>query len=574
ELDARYNWWGTTTTDSMNAGGNPKNIQKIYDYYDDNSYGFVNYGGWLPEPFNAPLGPVSLSFDEYQVMHGDTILVALNTTIPTDTSFISSEINISGFQGVLEFLEIVTENSMLGYSGWNISVNATNSLLITASAGATPINGDGVLFWLKFAVPDTTNSQTVPLNIVSAIYNTGEIDVDIQNGSISVIWGPAADFTASQTTGVYPLVVQFTDNSTQGTYPIVTWNWDFGDSTFSTQQNPSHTYQQPGDFSVALTVTDSSDMTSTFTRTDYINIFGLYGDVDFNTVVQAYDAGLILQHLAGIINLNDAQQSIGNVSLDTTLSALDASLILRYVTALIDTLPYDSSMGSLLASGSLDVGFTSVSPGTTVDIPLYINDGANIYSFEGTLSFNNELIQIDTIMWAESLDGFFIETVMDTNRITIVGAGAMPDGTNDLFATVRITLDESIDESFVVLLEKFRINENPVISNTMIGLIMLSIGDEAALPTEYQLRQNFPNPFNPVTTIRYDLPEISHVRIDIYDILGREVATLVNQTEEAGYKAIIWDGTDNFGKLLGSGVYFYQIIAANYTQTKKMLLIK
>ncbi|MCK5331305.1 MAG: T9SS type A sorting domain-containing protein, partial [Candidatus Marinimicrobia bacterium] len=188
--------------------------------------------------------------------------------------------------------------------------------------------------------------------------------------------------------------------------------------------------------------------------------------------------------------------------------------------------------------------------------------------------FNNELIHIDTIMWAESLDGFFIETVMDSNRVTVVGAGALPDGTNDLFGTVRITLDENIDESFVVLLEKFRINENPVISNSMIGLIMLSVGDEAVLPTEYQLRQNFPNPFNPVTTIRYDLPEISHVRIDIYDILGREVATLVNRREEAGYRAILWDGTDNSGRVLGSGVYFYQINATNYTKTKKMLLIK
>ncbi|MCK5330005.1 MAG: PKD domain-containing protein, partial [Candidatus Marinimicrobia bacterium] len=451
EVDARYNWWGQTTTDSMNAGNNPKNIQKIWDYYDNNDYGFANYGGWLPEPFNALLGPVSISIEEYQAIHGDTVLVALNTTIPTDTSFISSEINISGFQGILEFLEIVTENSMLGHSGWNIAVNATDLLLITASAGATPINGDGILFWLKFAIPDTTSSQTVPLNIVSAIYNTGEINVDTQNGSISVLWEPAADFTASQTTGVYPLVVQFTDNSIPGTYPIITWNWDFGDNTSSTEQNPSHTYRQPGDFSVALTVTDSSGMISTFTRTDYINIFSLYGDVDFNTIVQAYDAGLILQHLAGLINLNDAQQSIGNVSLDTTLSALDASLILRYVTALIDTLPYDSSMGSLLASGRLDVGFNSVSPGSTVDIPLYIVDGDNIYSFEGILSFNNELIHIDTIMWAESLDGFFIETVMDSNRVTVVGAGAFPDGTNELFATVRITLDESIDESFVVL---------------------------------------------------------------------------------------------------------------------------
>ncbi|MCH7763557.1 MAG: right-handed parallel beta-helix repeat-containing protein [Candidatus Marinimicrobia bacterium] len=574
EVDARYNWWGQTTTDSMDAGNNPKNIQKIWDYYDDNNYGFVNYGGWLLEPFDAPLGPLSLSIEEYQVNHGDTILIALNTTIPTDTSFISSEINISGFQGILEFLEIVTENSMLGYSGWSITVNATDSLLITASAGATPINGDGVLFWLKFAIPDTTSSQTVPLNIISAIYNTGEIEIDTQNGYINVLWEPIADFTASITTGGYPLVVQFTDHSIQGTYPIVTWNWDFGDSSFSSEQNPLQTYLQPGDFSVTLTVTDSSGMTSTITRTDYINILGLYGDVDFNTIVQAYDAGLILQHLVGLINLNDAQQNIGNVSLDTTLSALDASLILRYVTSLIDTLPYDTSMGSLLASGSFEMGFNTVSPGSTVDIPLFINDGNNIYSFEGTIRFNNELIRIDTIMWAESLDGFVIETIIDTNQITVVGAGTVPDGTDELFATVRITLDENIEDFSVVLLENFRLNENPMISSVMIGGLMLSLGDEAALPTEYALRQNYPNPFNPMTTINYDLPENTHVRLLIYDIMGREIINLVNQHQQAGYKSVRWNGRNNSGQVVSAGMYIFSIDAGNYRAIKKMILLK
>tara|TARA_B100001765_G_scaffold81751_1_gene50047 strand:- start:215 stop:1228 length:1014 start_codon:yes stop_codon:yes gene_type:complete len=97
---------------------------------------------------------------------------------------------------------------------------------------------------------------------------------------------------------------------------------------------------------------------------------------------------------------------------------------------------------------------------------------------------------------------------------------------------------------------------------------------EALLPDEYALYQNYPNPFNPVTTIRYDLPENSLVHVIIYDMLGRHVTTLVNQTQDAGYKSIIWNATNDYGKPVSAGIYLYQIQAGEYMLTKKMVLLK
>jgi len=95
-----------------------------------------------------------------------------------------------------------------------------------------------------------------------------------------------------------------------------------------------------------------------------------------------------------------------------------------------------------------------------------------------------------------------------------------------------------------------------------------------AIPVEYVLHNNFPNPFNPTTQLRYDLPERAFVQLIIYDLLGRQVTTLINRVEEPGHRSVIWNGTDPQGKTVSAGVYFYQIHAGDYTQTRKMVVIK
>ena len=94
------------------------------------------------------------------------------------------------------------------------------------------------------------------------------------------------------------------------------------------------------------------------------------------------------------------------------------------------------------------------------------------------------------------------------------------------------------------------------------------------MPATFTLHQNFPNPFNPITTLRYDLPSNALVTLSIYDMLGREVAQLVNITQQAGFKSVQWDGSDSMGKPVSAGVYLYQIQAGEFVQTKKMVLLK
>ena len=104
--------------------------------------------------------------------------------------------------------------------------------------------------------------------------------------------------------------------------------------------------------------------------------------------------------------------------------------------------------------------------------------------------------------------------------------------------------------------------------------IMGVSGSPPVPPRSFALSQNYPNPFNPSTTIRYELSMVSDVTIRIYDILGREVKTLVEERETAGQHVIYWDGTDRYGRRVASGVYYYRLITPCGSITRKAVLVK
>jgi hypothetical protein len=93
-------------------------------------------------------------------------------------------------------------------------------------------------------------------------------------------------------------------------------------------------------------------------------------------------------------------------------------------------------------------------------------------------------------------------------------------------------------------------------------------------PAKFSLSQNYPNPFNPETMIQYQLPELSKVRLSVYNSAGKEVRRLVNTTQMSGNYSIVWNGKDDYGVNLASGIYFYSINTGKFSETKKMVLIK
>ncbi|MDZ7821593.1 MAG: two-component regulator propeller domain-containing protein [Candidatus Marinimicrobia bacterium] len=304
------------------------------------------------------------------------------------------------------------------------------------------------------------------------------------------------------------------------------------------------------------------------------NIF--YGDVSLNGAVHAYDAALILKHLVGLEDLNPQQLLNANVSLDTTVSALDASLIFQHVAELIDTLPCDTAMSTLDASGNITINDGEIGAGQQIEVPLILTNGDNILSFEGTAEFSPEDLRYDEIIWSDCMSDFTIEMNYQEGVLEFAGAGTVPDGEEEIFATLKFTVKETFSaDSTEIALTRLRWNEEPIIGNVASAVFRKSVGTvNPDIPGTFTLSQNYPNPFNPTTTLQYGIPEASDVDLMIFDVTGRKIKSWQISSQQAGWHEVIWNGTNQSGQQVSTGVYIYCLRAGDFVDTKKMVFMK
>jgi photosystem II stability/assembly factor-like uncharacterized protein len=146
------------------------------------------------------------------------------------------------------------------------------------------------------------------------------------------------------------------------------------------------------------------------------------------------------------------------------------------------------------------------------------------------------------------------------------------DGGNNWFKSNSNTSADLYSIKFSNESEGYAVGEAGIILHTINGGLNTITDIMPVLPECYSLEQNYPNPFNPVTTIKYSIPVVlspQHVTLIVYDVLGKEIITLVNEEKQQGFYEVKFDGTG-----LSSGVYFYRLKAGNFTQTKKLVLLK
>ena len=180
---------------------------------------------------------------------------------------------------------------------------------------------------------------------------------------------------------------------------------------------------------------------------------------------------------------------------------------------------------------------------------------------------------IDLCQFSNGFDSTAIYAVTHANHGTIT---LFPDGHTVLFKP---------DSAFLGLANfQYTVNDTDAVMNEMVQVLVgtdptLAVDKhESSAPRKIILYQNYPNPFNPETQIKYELPSTSKIKLDIFDSLGKNIITLVNQIQAAGTYTVQWSSRDRKGNRVPSGVYFYRIQTETgiytFTNTKKMLLLE
>lgn len=424
---------------------------------------------------------------------------------------------------------------------------------------------------------NSPGNYTVSLTVTGP----GGSDTETKTNFVSVTDGAiTAEFTSSTQNGEVPLSVDFTDNSSGD---VTTWSWDFGDGGSSTSQNPSHTYSNAGTYSVSLTASNACG-TDTETKTNYITVTEPSCDAPvaaFSSNIQSGDAPLNVSFTDNSSNSptewswdfgdggsstaqnpSHTYNSAGTYSVTLTATnscGSDNETKVNYITVTdppvgdamhVDDIAMVKQAFFIITRGSATVKIVDQNgqavSGASIEGQW---SGSSSKNVSGTTNSNGEFVT--TSNWVFG-NGTFQFCVTDVSK-----SGYTYDE-NDNVMTCNSTDGSSSNDTPVAAKQ---------VNNVKVEDIESDLG--------FKLAANSPNPFNPSTTITYVVPENAHVKLEIYNVLGQRVRTLVNEVQDGGVQSAFWNGADATGAIVSSGFYIYQITVDNkHKIRKKMLMLK
>jgi len=416
--------------------------------------------------------------------------------------------------------------------------------------------------WIWDFGDGTTSAQQNPCHIYQEagtyavslmVSNSCGSDTETKPAYITVWPAPDADFTSRVMGGCTPpLEVCFTDQSSGNP---TSWFWDFGDGTTSTQQNPCHTYQKVGKYTVALTVTNGCG-SDTETKVDEITV-GLDPEARF-TGIPRYGCRPLL------VCFTD--ESIGNpTSWEWDFGDGHTSTKQNPCHTYQDTGMYAVSLAIANDCG-LETQTKSfyITVGTVAAAPLLESP------------IGGEIVSMPIMLcWGDPGDAFKYWIQFDNDRNFSPPLDYEEDGISSFCQMIH---NLEADGMYYWRVRSWNTcgwgEWSTIDSCHALGTGVVEL-ESLEPPTAYTLAQNYPNPFNPGTEIRFAVPHDGPVLLIVYDVLGREIVRLINGEHlSPGNKSVFWNGLDSRGSSVPSGIYFYRLTAGDFVQTKKMVLLK
>ena len=308
----------------------------------------------------------------------------------------------------------------------------------------------------------------------------------------------------------------------------------------------------------------------------------LWGDTSVNDKVGALDASLILQRSVQVIRFTDHQILVGNVNGSSEdnpfdqsdITAADAALVLQYAVGIINVFPVQSGnphphpYKRVMDERKVTLG-TPEQNGSLLSLPVQMDETSDVLSGQMRLKFDPNQHRIASVTPAERTADYLVSSnvVEDELLIAFAGAEARGAGAGSVLE-IQLEVIGASHQGAPLSIEQVVLNGG--------GIQVTSVEHIASLmrPQTFGLLPNWPNPFNPETTLSYSLPEESRVSLEVYDMLGQKVRTLVNDTQAAGSHEARWNGLDADGRPVASGTYLYRLEAGRFAQTRKMTLVR
>ena len=294
----------------------------------------------------------------------------------------------------------------------------------------------------------------------------------------------------------------------------------------------------------------------------------LGGDVNSDDVVDVNDLLSVVDFILETELPTEIQFRNSDLNRDDVLNVADIIMMIDII--------YGTSARKLPSSAE-SIAEMSMRNGGGTSLLLDLEYDGFIRGVQFDLTADMSDVMFGSAMLHELQEGVMINshTLEDgTTRVLAVNLdGGLLPFSSDGFITIPVTMNTGRGDRV-----KVGINDIQLIDQNGESIPVNAKGDGSValelIPMKYALYQNFPNPFNPVTEIQFDIPDISTVELVVYNLMGQEVRRLVNGEIQAGYHRIVWDGLNNRGESVSTGVYIYSLISPSFHSTKKMVLLK
>lgn len=318
-----------------------------------------------------------------------------------------------------------------------------------------------------------------------------------------------------------------------------------------------------------------------------------YTDAIPEMVITPFDASLVAQFSLALIALTGNQQTAADVTGDGSVTVFDAARIAQYSVGIIDTfeagdwtftpdcIEYNLTQNTTtevyygIAIGDPSGNWTPAGPRSQpsnwdfaapglagrFELPLTFDDAFQSYLLD--YSYNAEYVQLVEVQHAGALDSFEQFINDSDGRIRLAGFAVEAVQLADPALTMVFEARRELGSEPVVFRNQLIFDESPVSGGEV------SVGADEAVPASLTLYQNFPNPFNPTTTIQFDLPEAGAVSLEVFNLKGELVETLLNEELSSGSHKLIFDAAG-----YSSGVYFYRLNAEQSVLSRKMVILK